>query len=62
MFPSKETLQKKISADPDGACDLLDANGFLPYPGESRQDFLVRALKDPYESPDLDESFADAVP
>ena len=62
MFPSKETLQKKISADPDSACDLLDANGFLPYPGESRQDFLVRALKDPYESPDLDESFADAVP
>lgn len=61
MFPDKETLQKTIAADPDGACDLLDANGFLPKRGESRQDFLARALKEPYETPALDESFANAV-
>ena len=62
MFPDKANLQKKIQTDPDGACDLLDANGFLPRPGESREDFLARALKEPYESPELDDTFTDALP
>ncbi len=62
MFPEKATLQELISSDPDAACDLLDANGFLPRPGESRADFLARALKEPYESPELDDTFADALP
>ncbi len=61
MFPVKANLQKKIQTNPDGACDLLDANGFLPKPGESREDFLARALKEPYETPELDESFTNAV-
>ena len=62
MFPDKANLQKKIQTDPDGACDLLDASGFLPRPGESREDFLERALKEPYESPELDDTFTDALP
>ena len=61
MFPVKANLQKKIQTNPDGACDLLDAHGFLPKPGESREDFLARALKEPYETPELDESFTNAV-
>lgn len=62
MYPSKAELQRRIQADPDSACDLLDANGFLPRPGENRDDFLARALQTPYEKPDLDESFTGAIP
>lgn len=61
MFPDKKTLQKQIDSNPDMACDLLDANGFLPKPGESRSDFLLRAQKEPYEAPELDDSFKGAL-
>lgn len=61
MFPDKTTLAQQIEADPEAACDFLDAHGFLPRPGEQRADFLCRALKEPYESPELDDMFKGAI-